>query len=159
MSETEPEIVALAGKLEGEILVHARCETVFAAISDPKQLIEWWGSSDTYRLDEWIMPLKVGAHWSCHGAGRGGKFSIEGKVLEVKPPRLLSYTWKASWIAMPEIVFTWRLTPVGRTSTRVQVTHSGYGDNSAALNDHKMGLPSVLRWLADYARNKDMGRT
>ena len=83
---------AVADLTEGVILasveVAAAAERVFRALTDPKELARWWGSSEAYRADEWTADFRVGGRWRARGRNVDGRpFSVEGEFLEIEPPR------------------------------------------------------------------------
>ena len=135
-----------------EVEIAASPETVFAAISDPNQLGQWWGG-DKYRADDWQIDLRPGGKWRSRGTGQtGAPFEVQGEYLEVDPPRLLAYTWNANW-APGESVVRWELQPVA-AGTRLTVIHSGLREQPQAKASFSGGWPGVLTWLKGYAEGK-----
>jgi len=65
------------------ILIRARPETVFGFFEDSDRWATWWGAGST------IDPKPGGRVYICHP----GRIEIEGKVLEVAPPRRLVFTY------------------------------------------------------------------
>jgi uncharacterized protein YndB with AHSA1/START domain len=143
-----------------EIEVAAPPERVFKALTDPKQLIRWWGEEGPCKAELWEMDARVGGRWRFEVADPTGKivingisdFKAYGKILEYDPPRLLAYTWIANWHDQPgrKTLVRWELTPVGN-GTRVKVTHSGLAEEPVARKDYSGGWPGVLRQLKNHA--------
>jgi uncharacterized protein YndB with AHSA1/START domain len=130
-----------------------RLEAVFAALTDPEKLKAWWGDDKTYRADRWSIDLRVGGKWRSEGKGSQGQpFVVEGEYLEVDPPRLLSYTWRPSWIDLPPTTVRYVLTPKGN-ATHLLVTHSGFAGYEQGLQNHLGGWPTVLQWLKSYSES------
>jgi uncharacterized protein YndB with AHSA1/START domain len=95
-----------------EIFVAAPPARVFEAITDPKQVPQWWGQQGMYRITEWKGDLRTGGKWSSVGTGADGtSFRVDGEYLEVDPPRLLVHTWIASWTSNLKTVVRWELEP------------------------------------------------
>ena len=46
-----------------EIEVAAPPERVFKALTDPKQVIRWWGEEDPCKPRLWEMDARVGGRW------------------------------------------------------------------------------------------------
>ena len=49
-----------AGVILATVEIRAPIERVFRALTDPNELVRWWGSADTYRTEEWTADLRVG---------------------------------------------------------------------------------------------------
>ena len=150
MAEIKPEL----DEIVQEIDIAAPRERVFRALTDPEQIKAWWGSDDTYRITVWGMDLRVGGLWRSEGLNAAGQpFHVEGRYLEVDPPRALSFTWKASWRDMPTTTVRILLESRGRV-THVIWKHSGFAGDQGSLKDHRGGLPSVLGWLKLHAEKE-----
>jgi uncharacterized protein YndB with AHSA1/START domain len=136
-----------------EVEIAASPETVFAAITDPNQLGQWWGG-DKYRADKWEIDLRPGGKWRSRGTGQtGDAFEVHGEYVEVDPPRLLAYTWNASWAPEGESMVRWELEPIA-AGTRLTVVHSGLREQPQAKASYSGGWPGVLTWLKGYAERK-----
>src|SRR5437660_491329 len=95
-------------KITAEIFIAAPPERVFPAITDPQQMPKWWGQQGMYRITEWTGDLRPGGKWTSLGVGADGvSFRVEGEYLEVDPPRLLTYTWIASWSGARQTTVRW----------------------------------------------------
>ena len=137
-------------QIREEFVLGAPAARVWRALTDPAELLAWWGDPSAYQCTSWIFQPVPGTPWSVEGTNAGGgSFRVEGEILEAAPPRLLVYTWKPSWIAVPSTTVRITLEPVPE-GTRVVWTHSGFAGYPQALEDHRGGLPSVIRWLARY---------
>lgn len=142
--------------LLSEIHVSAPPERVFQAISDPQQLLQWWGQAGVYRCTGWESDLRVGGQWRSHGMSADGReFSVSGEFVEIDPPRVLAYTWLASWREHPPTVVRWELIP-SSGGTTVRVRHSGFAGRPEAAADYQRGWPSVLGWMQSFV---DKGET
>jgi uncharacterized protein YndB with AHSA1/START domain len=140
-----------------EIEIAAPPERIFQALTDPAQLIRWWGGPMPHRV--WDMDARMGGKWRFEAGDPNGKtvvngvsnFEAYGEITEFDPPRLLAYTWVANWHNHPEQRSTarWELAPT-TTGTRVKVTHSGLADEPVARKDYAGGWPGVLDLLRKY---------
>jgi uncharacterized protein YndB with AHSA1/START domain len=151
----KPSARALADLAAGVVLatVHiaAPAERVFRAITDPRELMHWWGSPETYQAHSWEADLRVGGKWRVDGKGADGTpYSVSGEFLEVSPPRKLVQTWQHDWdVNHPQtkVTFTLDNVPGG---TRVTLRHEGFGTRSEACSSHEKGWERVLTWLETY---------
>jgi uncharacterized protein YndB with AHSA1/START domain len=146
-----------------EVFIAAPPARVFQAITDPAQMLHWWGRQDHCRTEECNADLRVGGKWSNRGVKADGTaFRIEGEYLEIDPPRLLVHTWRSSSIASLETVVRWELEaqtvhglyPSGPhragTGTLVRILHRGFGANTTAAADHYRGWQQALGWLRAF---------
>jgi uncharacterized protein YndB with AHSA1/START domain len=138
------------------ILIHADPESVFAALTEPNQLLSWWGDPAQYWCTSWRLDLRVGGKWRSEGTNpRGGSFVVEGEFLEIQPPKTLSFTWIASWTNAPTLTVRIVLEPHDK-GTWVTWTMTGFEGHPQARRDHSGGLPSIVVWLRQYLEE---GRT
>jgi uncharacterized protein YndB with AHSA1/START domain len=128
-------------------------ERVFAALTDPAELEAWWGSPEAYR-GKWTLDLRVGGKWESHVTSADGtKARVHGEVLAVDPPRLLSYTWHASWDQFAKTTIRYELEPIP-VGTRLTVVHSGFRGREASQRSHYDGWSRVLAWMAGYVEGR-----
>ena len=71
---------------------------------------------------------------------------MEGEYLAVSPPRLLEFTWRASWDPHGETRVRLELDPVP-AGTRVTVIHSGFAEDAKRMGGYAEGWSRVLGWL------------
>ena len=134
-----------------DIEIQAPPEAVYAAITDPAQLSQWWGDDDTYHADQWEIDLRVGGRYVSRGKGKDGKpFEVRGEYLEVDPPRVLVQTWIASFGGEAASVVRWELAPSGR-GTRLKMTHSGLRPFPPLKDMYSNGWPRVIGWLKGFS--------
>jgi uncharacterized protein YndB with AHSA1/START domain len=79
----------------------------------------------------------------------GDNFQVTGEYLEVDPPRLLVYTWCASWTGDLTTTVRWELAPHAE-GTQVKVRHSGFAGNADAAKAHGQGWERVLSWVQAF---------
>jgi uncharacterized protein YndB with AHSA1/START domain len=105
-------------ELISEIHISAPPERIFQALVDPQQVVKWWGQEGIYRCTEFAADLRVGGKWRSSGVlPHGGKFEVKGEFVEVDPPRVLAYTWTASWTGEAETTVRWELSPTSTSRT------------------------------------------
>jgi len=147
-----------------EIFIAAPPERVFQAITDPKQLTQWWGQSALYRVTEAKMDLRPGGKWSSSGVRTDGtEFTVDGEYLEVDPPHRLVYTWNVSWNHPLKTVVHWELQPQSvhglqsrgpqkmGTGTLVRIRHVGFAGDAEQATSHGEGWKRVLGWMQAFA--------
>jgi len=146
-----------------EIFIAAPPDRVFDALTDPKQMTQWWGEKGLYRLTENRVDLRVGGKWSTSGVGADGKeFSVDGEYLVIDRPRLLVYTWNPSFYHIVKTTVRCELEPrdvhglqhrgpqrVG-TGTFVKILQEGFAGNLEAAQGHSRGWVRVLGWLQAF---------
>jgi uncharacterized protein YndB with AHSA1/START domain len=155
-----------------EVFIAAPPARVFEAITDPKQRAQWWGMKPTisaipgvtpFRVTDGISDLRVGGNWSNEGVtGDGRKFHLEGKYLEIDPPRLLVHTRIADFVGNFETIVRWELEPrdvhglhmsgahrMG-TGTLLRVRHSGFAGHLEQAQSHNTGWCASLGWLKAF---------
>jgi uncharacterized protein YndB with AHSA1/START domain len=145
---------SVADVTEGVILasveIAAPPERVYRALTDSDEVVRWWGSPDTYRLESFTADLRVGGQWRSRGRAVDGKpFQAEGEFLEVDPPHRLVQTWIPDWAPGLKTTLTYRLEPIPG-GTRVTVRHVGFGEHRAAFEGHARGWERVLGFLHEY---------
>jgi uncharacterized protein YndB with AHSA1/START domain len=139
-----------------EIEIGAPAERVFEALTDPKQLMRWF-TNPGCPVKFWEMDARIGGRYG-YATKKGTvvvndarEFECHGDILEIDPPRLLVYTWVASWHVdtSRRTVVRWELTPCA-AGTRVKVTHSVLAQEDAARKDYSGGWPGVLEMLKSF---------
>jgi uncharacterized protein YndB with AHSA1/START domain len=139
-----------------EIHIAAPPARVFQAITDPRQLPQWWGQKGMYRCTKFETDVRVRGQWLSLGVSdTGEKFQVSGEYLEVDPPRLLVYTWIASWTAGLRTTVRWELEPLSG-GTLLKLHHSGFAGNADAAKNHAQGWQLVLGWMQAFV---DRGET
>ena len=145
------------GKVRSTVEIAAPPEQVFQALTDPEQLETWWGSEDTYRTSGWQVDPQPGGEWSVRTTdANGDEATVRGEYLVVDPPRVLEYTWAASWDDFAPTTVRFELSPAvvrGVSGTRLTVTHNGF----AVLDVRaQAGVTSATDWprlLRSFARS------
>lgn len=137
-----------------EITIAAPVAKVFAALTVPEQVMQWWGSDDSYRSTNMEQDFRVGGAWRTSGSDNEGQsFSVKGTYRAIEPPRLLEYTWIHDWGPIEDRTETLVRFELDERDgvTHVRLTHSGFTD-PASRDEHDRGWAMVLGWLRDYAQ-------
>ena len=138
-----------------DTFIAAPPERVFQAITDPRQLVQWWGQPGLYRTTEIQADLRPGGHWRTAGVGADGNpFHVEGEYREVDPPRPLVHTWRPSYRNIPETLVRWELA-AEKSGTRVRLNHSGFVGAADACRDHGNGWTKVLGWVQAFVERNE----
>jgi uncharacterized protein YndB with AHSA1/START domain len=132
-----------------EIHIAAEPLRVFQALVDPAQVPKWWGQKGTYQCTEFEADLRVSGEWKTSGIGPdGGRFTAQGKYLEINPPRVLAYTWIASWTGRVQTTVRWELS-ASKNGTHITIRHSGFAAHPELAQAYR-GWPRMLAWLQAY---------
>lgn len=148
MAQTESLPVIVEG-----IDINAPIRAVFAALSEPDQIVQWWGSEGGYHTTEMVTDLRVGGAWKTSGLSADGEANtVFGVYRVVDPPRCLEFTWRYRWAdgddASHDTIVRYDLEERNGV-TRITVTHTGF-TSVDDRNDHEKGWKVVLGWLAAY---------
>jgi len=136
-----------------ELHIAAPPERVFEAITDPRQMLQWWGQNGMYRCTQFHTDVRAGGSWRSAGLNDNGQpFHVEGEYLEVDPPRLLVHTWVASWTGDLKTTVHWELEP-SSNGTLVRLRHSGFAARPGAVREHAQGWQVVLGWMQAFVEN------
>ena len=146
-----PTVKIVDENIVGEVEVAAPPERVYAALTDPAELVAWWGAEGKYRTFDWVSDLRVGGKRNCKAENKmnGQVSTVTGEYLEIDPPRVLAFTWEPTWEKIHPTVVRIELTAIP-AGTRVLLTHSGWGEATQARRSHEQGWPQVLGWLAAF---------
>jgi uncharacterized protein YndB with AHSA1/START domain len=124
---------------------------LFAAWTDPRQFMQWFGPHGmTNTFCE--FDLRVGGTWQLEAEGRDIHRAVSGKYLEIDPPRRLVFTWawhESGRLVSPrehETKVALGFKPVGRR-TELTLTQSLFRDRTGADN-HRWGWTEAFEKLA-----------
>jgi len=138
-----------------ETFIAAPRERVFQAMTDPRQLVQWWGQTGMYRTTDFQIDLRPGGSWRSVGVGADGQpFFVEGEYREVDPPKLIVYTWSCSWMPGVETLVRFELS-AEKSGTRVRVHHTGFTGMPDSAKDHGNGWVRVLGWMQAFIEHDE----
>lgn len=137
-------------RIEREIRIGARPETVWEFLVDPQKAVRWMG------LDAALDPRPGGGYRVEVLSGAVAR----GEFLEVEPPHRLVQTWgwepgMGSTVAPGATTVEFRLAADG-DGTLLRLTHTGFPDADAA-GSHDHGWEHYLQRLAVAAAGGDPG--
>ena len=134
-----------------EIVIKASAERVFAALTDPRQRVAWWGAAGKFQATEMESDLQPGGAWLMRGTGMAGKpFTLSGIYRAVERPRLLEFTWLDDGQAdVPETLVRFDLNENDGFTT-VRLTHSGFTTEQS--RERYQGWPWLLALLQAYVQ-------
>jgi uncharacterized protein YndB with AHSA1/START domain len=123
-------------------------ERLFAAWTDPAQLVEWWGPKGVECIDAQV-DLRVGGRYRIGNRLPDGKILwIAGEFEVVDPPHRLTYTWQLEGMGGPTERVTVRFERHGE-ATEVIVMHERI-PNETIRDQHAYGWNGCLDGLAEY---------
>jgi len=139
-----------------EIFIAAPPERVFTALTNREQALQW-GSNDEFAMTRWEMDARLDGKWvfvarACAAEGKYADDLVHhGEIIEFNPPRVLEYTWFASWHTDPlhKTVVRWELSPVVG-GTQVKVTHSGLAPMPEDCKGYAQGWPGLVTRIKQF---------
>ena len=136
-----------------EITIKGSAERIFEALTNPDQLIKWWGTEGRFQTTHMESDLRLGGKWMMRGIGIGGKpFTVGGAYQQIERPRLLVFTWLPDWQEdATESIVCFNLAEKDGVTT-VRLTHSGLASEGSRAS-HK-GWPQILTWLQAYVEQQ-----
>lgn len=142
-----------ADRITIETRIAASPGQVFDALTDPDQIVRWWGDEKVYVTEEAEVDLREGGGWRASGHNADGRpFSVTGEYRIVERPRVLSYTWDPTWAQWdreePSLV-TITLEPE-EDGTLLRLVHEGFAGYEKERQDHAEGWPFVLDLLKEH---------
>jgi uncharacterized protein YndB with AHSA1/START domain len=140
--------------VQREITLAASPETVFAAFTEPEQLVRWWGEDGVYRMTGLERDLRPGGavrYTSMHADGRA--FVALGTYSVVEAPSVLQYTWRyeGGFPIAEETLIRMELTPCDG-GTHLRLVHAGFPDQAVA-DMHAANWEGVFGWVRPYVEN------
>jgi glutathione S-transferase len=127
-----------------DITISAPADMVFAALTDPKQLTQWWGDG----VHRWESDLRAGGRWASYGTFEDGTdFLVKGVYRVIQPPTLVDMTVE-HWGTDEETMVRYELTE-REGKTRLRVRHSGF-TTQQFLDAHSHGWDQTLSRLVAF---------
>ncbi len=143
------------GEIVAAVQIDAPLDRVFAAFTDPHEILKWWGSDDVYRLTEWTPSVDPGGRFHAVGVAKdGASFVIDGEYLELETPHRFVHTWKPDFDGGHISTVACHLES-REGGTFLTLTHYDFHGRTEPLERHRLGWERVLMWLATYAEGDD----
>jgi uncharacterized protein YndB with AHSA1/START domain len=152
MSTTSQE--AAARQIIESIDIAAPAERVFRALTEPAELLVWWGDPAAYPATHWEMDLRPGGKWLSRwkNLAEGTEFELGGEVLEVRAPHLLVVSWwDERYPGLDHTTVRYEIERLPSGGSRVRVTHSGFEDARPDFDDYNGGWSMVTAKLRAHA--------
>jgi uncharacterized protein YndB with AHSA1/START domain len=133
-----------------QVTIQAPASRIFKALTDPAELLKWWGTEGKFQAAEVESDLRPGGKWRMRVNGSCGSdtsSTVSGIYREVDPPRLLVFTWNREHEDWPETLVRWDLEE-NNSLTTVRVTHSGL--TTEGLRQRNSGWPLIVSLLHAY---------
>jgi uncharacterized protein YndB with AHSA1/START domain len=138
-----------------QVTIKAPAQQIFAALTDPKELLKWWHIAERFQLIEAECDLRPGGKWSMRVAGACGAAQavsiVHGEYRVIEPPNLLIFTWIRKEEDHPETLVRWDLEEIDG-STTVRVTHSGL--TNERLRERNSGWTMIVKLLQAHLEYK-----
>ncbi|MGB8355118.1 MAG: SRPBCC domain-containing protein [Chthoniobacteraceae bacterium] len=132
--------------------IKAPRERVFAAWTNPEDIVKWWGPGVSYAISAKVDPRPGGAFHVTMQTTENGVMKINGIYREVTPPSKLVFTW--SWESRPgETLVTVEFTEV-QGGTSLTLTHEGFVD-AETRDNHNWGWNGALDKLECRAEGNE----
>ena len=134
-----------------EVTIKASAERIFAALTRPEELLQWWSAEGKFQITQAECDLQPGGKWRIQVAGNcaaEAKLStVYGEFRTIDRPHVLTYTWIREHEDYPETLVRWDLEEKDGYTT-VRVTHSGLvTEGLRARND---GWTIIVTLLQSY---------
>ena len=122
--------------------ISAAPEEVFRALTDPEELMAWWGAKGT--LTGAQVNLRPGGEYRLEFVGpRGEAEWVRGQYQIVDPPRRLVKTWFSSKFSDLRNSVEIRVEPAPG-GTRLTLVHGGLAGRPEAYEEYAKGWPEAL---------------
>jgi uncharacterized protein YndB with AHSA1/START domain len=139
-------------EIKKSIIINASPEVVFRALTDPKELTNWFPDSAVFNG-------RIGGQvrfsfYKERSKDLDRDYSPEGIVKEFIPNKKVSYSWQLKDMPeFPETVVTWELEEIDHHKTKIELVHSGFtGKEGGKLSskEHDQGWTYFLGRLKEY---------
>jgi uncharacterized protein YndB with AHSA1/START domain len=137
--------------IEKNVVIDASPEVVFKAITDPKELTNWFP-------DHAIMEAKLGGKvkfsFYKDKERKDGELECvpEGTIVELIPNKKVSYTWRQTNTPdFPRTIVTWELEEIADNKTQVKLLHTGF-EPGKLFKQHDEGWSYFLNRLQSYCK-------
>ena len=115
-------------------------ERVFAFVTEPAQLLRWWGHEGSVVTEHRLDFSKTGEWLSVLMTANGNTHKVSGKVLAVDPPHSVEFTW--AWHDANDerghnSTVRFEVTPNGRGGTSFAMIHSGLLNEESVANNRE----------------------
>jgi len=148
-------------ELKKTIEIDAPARVVFSALTDSKELLQWWPDVGTFepRLGgQFHFTFLAERHQEMPG---GKDHHLDGEVLELVPNKKLVYTfipdkdYRPDGVTPKTTVVTWSLEEIDKNRTKVTLVHSGFAkDMGRHFKDVTGGWAYFTGRLVEYCKKR-----
>jgi uncharacterized protein YndB with AHSA1/START domain len=139
-----------AGRVMARVEIKASPERVFQALSDPAEIVQWWGGESAYRTTHCTSDFQVGGAWRSEGIGADGTpYGVGGEYLAIQKPSHIVQSWRPDWDGGHETTLTYLIEAI-EGGVVVTIRHDGFGDKAGSCASHAAGWELVLDWLQAF---------
>ncbi len=122
--------------------ISATLEEIFRALTDPVELMKWWGAKGT--LTGAQVNLRPGGEYRFELMSPGGEAGwVKGQYQAVEPPRRILKTWFSSKFPDLRNSVEIRLEPAPGV-TRLTLVHGGLAGRTEACEEYAKWWPDIL---------------
>ena len=152
-------------ELRKAIEIDAPARVVFRALTDSKELTQWWPDIGTFeprvggKFHFTFLAERVKEMGDKEMGDRDHQ--LDGEVLELVLNKKLVYTfipdedYKSDGVRPKPTVVTWNLEEIGKNRTKVTLVHSGFTkDMDKHFKDVAAGWNYFTARLVEYCKNK-----
>jgi len=129
--------------------INAPAGRLFAAWTEPSELVQWWGPATVTCAGAKIDLVVGGRYRIANRFPDGSIVWIHGIFEQIEPPGRLVYTWQLESQDQAAERVTVRFVPRAATVTEVIVTHERIADKAIRAR-HMQGWNGCLDGLAAY---------
>jgi uncharacterized protein YndB with AHSA1/START domain len=134
-----------------ERVLPASASRVFEMISQPQNMVRWWGHDEMIVPEHNLNFSKPGPWYSVMESPDGTRRKVSGEVTEVDPPRFIAFTW--AWHdggpggpRGTETRVTMEIDEIDQNRARMVLSHYDLGTDSARAG-HTKGWLSIFEKL------------
>lgn len=131
----------------------ARPAIVFAALTEPAAMLQWWGpDAGPVLLAE--ADVRVGGRWRVRFRMLDGREQeSSGEYLAIEPERRVEMSWRWAGADAPDSRVEFALRPIAE-GTELTLTHARLRDEEVRAR-HELGWTGMLDKLVAYATRED----
>ena len=134
-------------------------DTMFAYLSETRNLVKWWGPEGMTVPEHDLSLGRLGPWHSVMVSGEGKRYKVSGHVTHVDPPHSIGFTW--AWhdendVRGVESHVTFRLVPAQGGGTVFRLHHADLPEGEAAKS-HESGWTSTLKKLERILEDATQG--
>jgi len=146
----------MARTIREEIDIAAPPARVFACLTSPRELLQWWTTVDCPST-HWEFDARPGGRWlSRWRMPDGHEFELGGEIVDIRPPELIELTWRDErYPNLPVTRVRYELIAIPG-GCRLRLLHHGFDDTRPDFDDYNGGWPGVFGKLRAHVSGIDV---